>query len=67
MLVFLKKGINGLLELVFLGKLLIYGYFKDIKDAIRAREEAEEEYFKPILKKYKKRLTNNFYFCILIV
>lgn len=28
------------------------GYFKDINDAITARKEAEEKYFKPVLEKY---------------
>lgn len=28
------------------------GYFDNIEDAIKAREEAEEKYFKPILDKY---------------
>ena len=30
------------------------GYFKDKQDAINARKEAEEKYFKPILEKYGK-------------
>lgn len=29
------------------------GYYKDIENAIKARQEAEEQYFKPILDKYK--------------
>lgn len=28
------------------------GYYRDIKDAIKARKEAEEKYFTPILEKY---------------
>lgn len=30
------------------------GYFKNKNDAINARKEAEEKYFKPILEKYRK-------------
>ena len=33
--------------------LYIYGYFDTLEEAIKARKEAEEKYFKPILNKYK--------------
>lgn len=36
------------------GKNINLGYFTDKQDAINARLEAEEKYFKPILEKYKK-------------
>lgn len=45
---------NGLLEFVLLEKILIYGSFKNKEDAIKARKDAEEKYFKPILDKYNK-------------
>ena len=34
-------------------KLLLNKSFNNKKDAIQARKEAEEKYFKPILEKYK--------------
>lgn len=34
-------------------KRIFLGYFKDKNKAIRAREKAEEKYFKPILDKYR--------------
>ena len=40
------------------GKSIYLGYFKDKQDAINARKEAEEEYFKPILEKYKEENLN---------
>lgn len=30
------------------------GYFNDLQDAIKARKDSEEKYFKPILEKYKE-------------
>ena len=36
------------------GKNIYLGYYADKQDAINARLEAEEKYFKPILEKYKK-------------
>lgn len=33
-------------------KRIFLGYFKNIDKAIKAREKAEEKYFKPILEKY---------------
>lgn len=35
-------------------KVFIYGYFDKLEDAIKARKNAEEKYFKPILDKYKE-------------
>jgi len=40
----------------FQGKRIELGSFKNIEDAIQARKEGEEKYFKPILEKYKDRL-----------
>ena len=36
------------------GKSIHLGYFDTLEKAIKARKEAEEKYFKPILEKYKK-------------
>ena len=33
---------------------LIFGYFDSLEEAIKARKQAEEKYFKPILNKYNK-------------
>ena len=35
------------------GKNINLGCFSKLEDAIKARKEAEEKYFKPILDKYK--------------
>ena len=35
------------------GKPIHLGYFNSLEQAIKARKEAEEKYFKPILEKYK--------------
>lgn len=32
------------------------GYFDNLQDAIKARKDAEEKYFKPILEKYEKEV-----------
>lgn len=40
--------------IIFQGRLYSLGYFENKNDAIDARKEAEETYFKPILEKYKK-------------
>lgn len=42
--------------LCFKGEMIYLGLHTDIQDAIDARKEAEEKYFKPILKKYGKDL-----------
>ena len=44
-------------EIVFQGKKHILGYFDKIEDAAKARKAAEEKYFKPIIEKYKDRLS----------
>ena len=31
------------------------GYFDNLQDAIKARKDAEEKYFKPLLEKYEKK------------
>lgn len=38
----------------FKGKNINLGCFKDLKEAKKARKEAEEKYYKPILEKYNK-------------
>jgi len=62
-----KSGIKGVFwasrqkrwkaSIGFQGKRIHLGYFADIEDAIVARKEAEDKYFKPVLKKYKDRLS----------
>lgn len=57
-----KTGIKGvtfrdghyIARIGFKKKNIYLGYFNNIKDAIIAREKAEEKYFNPILKKYKE-------------
>lgn len=39
------------------GKKIRIGTYKDIEEAIKARKEAEEKYYKPILEKYKEQDT----------
>jgi len=57
------KGVSWIKEsqkwktvIKFQGKVIQLGRFEDIEDAIKARQKAEEKYFKPILEKYKDRL-----------
>jgi len=45
-------------NIVFQGKNIYLGKFKDFNDATQARKEAEEKYYKPMLVKYKDRLTS---------
>ena len=59
-----KSGVRGVYwdkskkrwvaKIEFQGVSRTLGYFIDKQDAIDARKEAEEKYFKPILDKYKK-------------
>lgn len=42
-------------SIFFKGKKINLGYFENIDNAIKARKEAEEKYFKPILEKYKEQ------------
>lgn len=43
-------------QIVFQGKAHHLGRYTEKEDAIKARKEAEEKYFKPILDKYDKEL-----------
>ena len=53
--VYFKKSANSWVSQIGFKKRVIHlGYFKDIKDAIKARKDAEEKYYKPILDKYAK-------------
>ncbi|WP_010050465.1 MULTISPECIES: AP2 domain-containing protein [Lactobacillales] len=42
-------------KIMIRGESINLGYFADKQDAINARLEAEEKYFKPILEKYEKK------------
>lgn len=51
-------------RITFQGKVIILGRYRELNDAIMAREEAEDKYFKPILEDYgeymeKTRLERN--------
>ena len=58
-----KTGVRGVCYIASMKKYKAYlylnkkyyflGYYKDINNAIKARKEAEEKYYKPILDKYK--------------
>lgn len=62
-----KSGINGIsirknkystsyiVQICVQGKRIRIGTYRDIEEAIKARKEAEEKYFKPILDKYNKK------------
>lgn len=39
---------------MYKAKIFPYGCYKDLEEAKKARKEAEEKYFKPILEKYNK-------------
>lgn len=41
-------------HLIFKGKYVLRKKFKTFEEAVKARKEAEEKYYKPILDKYKK-------------
>ena len=49
-----KKTNKWKATISFKGEMIYLGCFADIQDAINARKEAEEKYFKPILEKYGK-------------
>lgn len=59
-----KSGIKGVhydskkckwvAQITFKGKLHYLGRYNNIENAVKARKAAEEKYFKPIIKKYKK-------------
>lgn len=49
-----KEKRKWITTLTFQKKLVLNKSFNNIESAIKARKEAEEKYFKPILKKYKK-------------
>lgn len=49
-----KKRQKWRVRISFQKREIYLGRFDDIEDAIKARKEAEEKYFKPILEKYKK-------------
>ena len=50
-----KKRKKWKAQLRFKGKNIYLGRYCNKKDAIKARKEAEEKYFKPILEKYKEQ------------
>lgn len=53
------KNLNGywIANISFKKEKIYLGCFKNKQDAIKARKEAEEKYFKPILEKYSEELT----------
>lgn len=50
-----KRNGKWIAQIAFKRKNIYLGEFVDIQDAINARKEAEEKYFKPILEKYEER------------
>ncbi len=46
-------------QIEFKGKRYYLGRYDNLEDAIRAREKAEEKFFKPILEKYNKKTLDN--------
>ena len=48
-----KYSVSYIVRICVQGKNIRIGTFKDIEEAIKARKEAEEKYYKPILDKYK--------------
>ena len=53
--VYLDKKLNKYrARIYFKGKCIELGVFKDLKNAKKARLQAEEKYFKPIIDKYKE-------------
>lgn len=49
-----KSRQKWLAQIVFKGEHKFLGRFGDKEDAIQARKEAEEKYFKPIIEKYRE-------------
>ena len=49
-----KNAKNWIALMTFKNKVVLREHFKNKQDAINARKEAEEKYFKPILEKYGK-------------
>lgn len=49
-----KYSTSYIVRICVQGKNIRIGTFKDIEEAIKARIEAEEKYYKPILEKYNK-------------
>lgn len=55
---FCKSKNRWIARLIFQNKLLLNKSFNNEQDAIKARKEAEEKYFKPILDKYSNKPQN---------
>lgn len=53
--VYQKKLKKWRASIMFKGRRIELGCYSKIDDAIKARKEAEEKYFKPILEKYKEQ------------
>jgi len=51
-----KRTGKWIAKIGFRGKSIHLGTFEDKSDAIQARKEAEEKYFKPMIEKYADRL-----------
>ena len=49
-----KYSTSYIVRICVQGKKIRIGTYKDIEEAIKARKEAEEKYYKPILEKYNK-------------
>lgn len=49
-----KRSGKYVAHLIFKGKCVLRKRFKTFEEAVKARKEAEEKYYKPILDKYKK-------------
>lgn len=56
---FVKQHKKWVAYIHFKGEKINLGCFSHKQDAINARKEAEEKYFKPILEKYKKEPTSS--------
>ena len=54
-----NKQVNAwTVQMMFKGERVLYKNFKSKQDAINARKEAEEKYFKPILEKYNREVAD---------